>query len=99
MPLNRGRAYGRSNRVSQRKSGSSRRAISWCCTRARSGPTTPTERASTIFRLGDGKIAEHWGVLQRAPMKAANRTRCFRPPCEGNSSVISIGPLMEPRWS
>lgn len=49
---------------------------------------TAASRGSIFFRLENGKIVEHWDLIQEVPEKAANLTRCSRAP---GSPLFSIG--------
>lgn len=31
-----------------------------------------------IFRVKDGKIVEHWDIIQDIPEKSQNNTQCFK---------------------
>ena len=40
-------------------------------------PETPGDAIVDLFRIEDGKIAEHWDVIQPIPTDAANRNTMF----------------------
>ena len=66
-----------------RVSGSSSFALSprttmWCCTAGSFGPATRCTAGIDIFRLDeDGKVVEHWDVLQVVPSSAQHTNGMF----------------------
>src|SRR5262249_24194526 len=60
--------------------GTLRRETTWSCTAIRCGPVDRTGLESTYFILrldSDGKVVEHWDVLQTIPDQAANGNGMF----------------------
>ncbi|MBY2915489.1 nuclear transport factor 2 family protein [Rhizobium leguminosarum] len=49
----------------------------WLHVRATNGADDPGQAIVDIFRVKDGKIVEHWDVIQAVPNEAANKNTMF----------------------
>ena len=59
------------------KRGAANGDLVWLHLHSRRTPDSPGSAVIHIFRMEDGKFAEHWGVAQRVPEEAAHDNTMF----------------------